>query len=175
MGLCHLSLRLSAWGLGLLGFMAPGSLAIAQTEPSIAPTQAILSAQRGLFRTITLSPRFEPDPLQLLGISGGRVTAAATTGRLNTETGSCAGYIGRQPDYRLVLNQDFDYLNLSVTSLGDTTLVIQGPGGTWCSDDQTAQNPSIGGQWLQGTYEIWVGSAEEDTYWVYGLTLSEVE
>ncbi|MEB3274162.1 MAG: hypothetical protein VKJ85_10305 [Prochlorothrix sp.] len=131
--------------------------------------------QRGLFRPITLAPGFTPDPFYLSGISGGRLSAEAQAGRSETETGIYWGYVSEQPDHRLVLTTFFDYLNVGVASAGDTTLVIRGPGGTWCSDDASGQDPRIGGQWLPGTYEVWVGSADPDTYLVYDLQLTEVE
>ncbi|WP_148288344.1 hypothetical protein [Prochlorothrix hollandica] len=159
--------------------LVPGSV-LSQTivSPSVPP--AALDSlpgvpPRGLFRTVTLAPRFSPDPLTISGISGGDREASTQTGRKETETGFCVGYIGTPPDHRLVLSDFFDFLNLRVTSAGDTTLVVEGPGGTWCSDDTQGQTPQIGGQWLPGTYDVWVGSGDPDAYYVYELNVSEVE
>jgi hypothetical protein len=128
-----------------------------------------------LFRSITLTPGFNPDPFQLSGISGGSVAAVTLADRLRTSTGICWGYVSSEPDYELVLTQGFSYLNLRVLSPGDTMLLVQGPGGTWCSDDAQGMNPSIAGQWLAGTYKIWVGSPQANQYTPYDLQLSEVE
>jgi len=127
-----------------------------------------------LFRTVTLTPGFDPDPFEISGISGGTVAAATIANRLETETGICGGYVSERPDYELVLTEDFSYLNLQVFSPQDTMLLIQGPGGTWCSDDVYDWNPSIAGQWLEGTYRVWVGSVERDQYIPYDLNFSEV-
>jgi hypothetical protein len=51
--------------------------------------------------------------------------------------------------------------------------VVRGPGGTWCNDDYTNMNPGIAGQWLSGTYQIWVGSYQEDQYYPYVIRISE--
>lgn len=191
-----------AWGIGLgviwgLGLMTGPALGQTQAPQYLTDSEANPSGgtaaqdtlaqdslaqdtlpplpQRGLFRPITLSPGFNPDPLLVGGISGGWQAAEVQAGRGETETGICWGYVSEQPDHRLVLTEFFDYLNVGVTSAGDTTLVISGPGGTWCSDDAQGHNPRIGGQWLPGTYQVWVGSAEADAYFVYDLQLTEVE
>ncbi|MGA0199410.1 MAG: hypothetical protein ACO3NK_09865 [Prochlorotrichaceae cyanobacterium] len=127
-----------------------------------------------LFRKVTLTPGFNPDPFQVSGISGGTTAAATIANRLETETGICWGYVSDLPDYEVVLTDDFNYLNLQVLSAQDTMLLVQGPGGTWCSDDVYGWNPSIAGQWLPGTYKVWVGSAQMDQYSPYDLDFSEV-
>lgn len=177
------------WGLGLMTWpalgqtQAPKYLTDSEANPSgdmsaqdtFAQDTLPPLPQRGLFRPITLSPGFNPDPLLVGGISGGWQAAEVQAGRGETETGICWGYVSEQPDHRLVLTEFFDYLTVGVTSAGDTTLVISGPGGTWCSDDAQGHNPRIGGQWLPGTYQVWVGSADADAYFVYDLQLTEVE
>lgn len=166
-------------GVGLLPSVALGQTQAPQylSDEAANPTPDSLPPlpQRGLFRPITLTPGFTPDPWLIGGISGGRQEATSQAGRGETETGICWGYISEQPDHRLVLTEFFDYLTVGVASAGDTTLVIQGPGGTWCSDDAQGRDPRIGGQWLPGTYQIWVGSADPDAYFVYDLQLTEVE
>jgi hypothetical protein len=75
----------------------------------------------------------------------------------------------------MVLQDFFNYLRLQVQSSEDTTLVIRGPGGTWCNDDYTDMNPGIAGQWLSGTYHIWVGSYERENYHPYVIRISETQ
>lgn len=72
------------------------------------------------------------------------------------------------------LTQFFNYLSLQVQSTEDTTLIIRGPGGTWCNDDSAGKNPGIAGQWLSGSYEVWVGSYQRNTYHPYVIRISEV-
>ncbi|NJK28104.1 MAG: hypothetical protein HC925_05815, partial [Coleofasciculaceae cyanobacterium SM2_3_26] len=66
----------------------------------------------------------------------------------------------------------FTYLSLEVESSEDTTLVIQGPGGTWCNDDYRNMNPGIAGQWLAGEYRVWVGSYKRGEYYPYAIRLT---
>lgn len=126
-----------------------------------------------IFENITLTPAFSPDPQTLRGISGGPMVASDLTGRAETATGPCTGFIDQQPDHRMMLTQYFNYLSLQVQSSDDTTLVIRGPGGTWCNDDFSGKNPGMVGQWLSGTYDIWVGSPRENAYHPYVIRLTE--
>ena len=168
-------LRNIARGLVLGSLMAWG---LEGVRPDSALAQQVLPRSKDslitLFRKVTLNPGFDPDPFALSGISGGTAPAATIADRLETETGICWGYVSEIPDYELVLTEVFAYLNLQVFSAQDTMLLVQGPGGTWCSDDIDGWNPSIAGQWLGGTYKIWVGSAELNQYSPYDLNLSEV-
>ena len=126
-----------------------------------------------IFENVTLTPAFSPDPETMRGISGGDAAASTLTGRAETATGPCTGFIDQQPDHRMVLTQYFNYLSLQVQSSDDTTLVIRGPGGTWCNDDYSGKNPGVVGQWLSGPYDIWVGSPSENAYHPYVIRLTE--
>jgi len=94
-------------------------------------------------------------------------------GRSKTETGECIGFVDRTPDHKITLKTNFKYLNLKVRSSGDTVLLIRGPGGAWCNDDTTGRNPAIAGEWLAGTYEVWVGSYEVNASFPYLLEITE--
>ena len=126
-----------------------------------------------IFEDVTLIPNFAPDPMTVRGLSGGFVPVQETTGRAETVTGPCIGFIDEKPDHRLVLRAFFDYLSIQVKSSEDTTLVIRGPGGTWCNDDYEGKNPGIVGQWLSGNYEIWVGSYQRHQYAPYIIRISQ--
>lgn len=147
------------FGTGLLTDMG----AIAQVVEPSPPT---------IFEDVTLSPSFSPDPATVRGISGGPIAAGEMAGRTETLTGTCAGFIDEQPDHKMELTQFFNYLSLQVESSEDTTLVIRGPGGIWCNDDYTGPNPGIAGQWLSGTYEIWIGSYAPDVYHPYVIRIT---
>jgi len=130
-----------------------------------------------IFEHLTLSPGldFMDDPIVLQGVSGGSLPARAVAGRRDTPTGACLGFVERAPDQVLTLTDFFDYLSLRVTSLQDTTLVVRGPGGSWCNDDYAgSKSPGIAGQWLAGTYEIWIGSYQDGDYHPYRLQLSQI-
>ena len=126
-----------------------------------------------IFEDVTLSPDFAPDPMTIRGISGGFVVAKETAGREETVTGPCIGFIDEKPDHKLVLRTFFEYLSIQVKSNEDTTLIVRGPGGTWCNDDYEGKNPGIVGQWLSGNYEIWVGSYERHKYSPYIIRISQ--
>ena len=99
-----------------------------------------------------------PNPLELTGNSGGQFLANRVIAKERTPTGLCLGYINASPNHILTLEDFFDDLSVRVDSAQDTTLIVQGPGGIWCSDDVHGHDPAIAGQWLAGTYQIWVGS-----------------
>ena len=122
------------------------------------------------FGSVSLSSGFYPDPQSLPGTSGGTVSAEAMGW---TGTGPCAGLIAQNPDHIMTLNSYFDYLRVDVSSGGDTTLVIHGPDGWWCNDDTVGLNPRIEGQWLAGTYRVWVGSYWSGEYHAYSISFSE--
>lgn len=128
-----------------------------------------------IFEDVTLSPSFAPDPTTVRGISGGTTAASELAGRTETATGPCNGFVDEAADHTIVLTEFFSYLSLQVQSPEDTTLVVRGPGGTWCNDDFSGPNPGITGQWLSGTYEIWVGSYTQDTYHPYVIRLTETQ
>lgn len=137
--------------------------------------RAILAPQTPLFENITIRPGFQPDPATIRGISGGSERASDIAGRQETANGPCVGFVTRNPSHTLVLNAPFNYLRLQVQSPDDTTLVISGPGGTWCNDDQDKKNAGISGQWLPGTYRIWVGSYQKDKYTPYVIRITQVQ
>ena len=137
------------------------------------PTLAQQAKSLPIFENATIGPNFSPDPRTLRGISGGSVPAKNVAGRAETATGPCVGFVDGQPDHKLVLNSFFNYLSIEVDSPQDTTLVIKGPGGTWCNDDYQGKNAGISGQWLKGSYQIWVGSYEKKKYHPYVIQITE--
>lgn len=130
--------------------------------------------QAPIFENVRLSPQFSPDPMTIRGISGGDVPARSVSDRPETATGPCVGFVDTKPDHTIVLNSFFNYLSVQVESPEDTTLVISGPGGSWCNDDLEGKNPGIAGQWQPGTYGVWVGSYQKDKYVPYVIRLTEV-
>lgn len=154
----------------LLGGMLSVSLPISHLWFN-APVQAQRSPQQ-MAQKLTISPKFSPDPIRLQGLSGGSVPMRVIAGRTDTSTGPCVGFADTKPDHTLELSSFFNYLSLQLNSSADTTLVIQGPGGIWCNDDVFGKNPGIAGQWLPGTYKIWVGSYEKTKYLPYTLQIT---
>jgi hypothetical protein len=130
-------------------------------------------AQSGTFGNATVKPKFVPDPIELEGVSGGAQSAQSVAGMGETPTGACLGNVDTKPDHVLSLTSSFKYLSLVTDSTADTTIVIKGPGGVWCNDDYQGKNAGISGQWLAGTYEVWVGSYTKNKSKPYTLKLSE--
>ncbi|MCL1472256.1 hypothetical protein [Argonema antarcticum] len=128
-----------------------------------------------LFDNLTIGPGFKPDPRTIRGISGGLERASDIAGRQETANGPCVGFVGKNPSHTLVLSSPFNYLRVQVQSPDDTTLVIQGPGGTWCNDDSEGKNAGIAGEWLPGTYSIWIGSYQKNKYTPYIIRVTQVQ
>ena len=127
---------------------------------------------REMFGNLTISPSDLRTPQTLYGISGGAQTMQSLSNQKQTETGECIGFVDTEPDHRLTLTQNFQYLRLQIKSSGDTVLLVKGPGGTWCNDDVRDRNPIIAGEWLSGTYSIWVGSYEQNASFPYLLEIT---
>lgn len=104
----------------------------------------------------TLEAGFLPDPSQVTLISGGSIAVSA----LDLED-ECTGYATAAPSFRLHWDGDSDLLRiLFVVDEGDTTLIVNDPGGRWfCNDDTNGLDPEL--QFrdpVTGQYDIWVGS-----------------
>jgi hypothetical protein len=128
-----------------------------------------------IFGDITIGRKFSPDPLKVRGMSGGSVPAGKVNGGSETPTGQCSGFVDKAADHTLKLTSKFDYLKIQVDSPADTTIMIKGPGGIWCNDDVDGKNPGIVGEWLEGVYQIWVGSYIKGKYFPYTLKITEVK
>lgn len=129
-----------------------------------------------IFGDVTIGPKFSPDPFTVRGMSGGSVPGNQVAGITQTATGPCTGFVDQTPDHTLELTSKFDYLKLQVDSPEDTTLIVTGPGGTWCNDEFNGKkNPGMIGEWLRGTYQIWVGSYKKGQYLPYTLQITQVK
>ena len=124
-----------------------------------------------IFGDVTIQHPFSPDPLTVRGMSGGSIPGSQIAGTETTPTGPCKGFMDEKPDHTLELVSKFEYLKLVVNSPADTTMIIKGPGGTWCNDDFDGKNPGVVGEWLPGTYQIWIGSYKENDSLPYTLKI----
>ncbi|XPM55682.2 MAG: hypothetical protein EDM05_049945 [Leptolyngbya sp. IPPAS B-1204] len=179
LGDCSIAKSAAAILIGVGAFVAIAQPGLGQSpEPASPPASPLplqfplLPCLSPIFENVTLAPGFSPDPTTVRGISGGPQAASEIAGRAETVTGPCNGFVDTQPDHTLTLTQFFNYLRLQVQSSEDTTLVIRGPGGTWCNDDYSGKNPGLAGQWLSGTYEIWVGSYDETGFHPYVIRMT---
>lgn len=126
-----------------------------------------------MFQNATLSPKFSPDPTDLKGITGGSVAAKEAAGRADSPTGGCLGFMDAAPNHTIELKAAFKYLKIQTQSSEDTTIVIKGPGGVWCNDDLQDKNAGIEGEWLAGSYQVWVGTYNKDKATPYTLRITE--
>ena len=147
--------------------------ALAMTIPGAAHAQDLFADPNS--GTIELSANFETDPTTMEVISGGEID-------VSTQVAGCTGLISNAPDVRLSFSAGGEPSNyplfISVTSDGDTTLVVNAPDGSWyCNDDREPGNTNprvIFGPAQSGNYEIWIGSFEEGEFIEATLKISEL-
>lgn len=94
-------------------------------------------------------------------VAGGEIDAYAALGDISDY--GCVGNIAEAPDFR------FNYtgsgpLTISVTSVDDTTLVVNDPTGAWnCDDDSVGFDPEVFfASAMPGQYDVWVGTFGTD-------------
>lgn len=136
-----------------------------------APASAQNVNANPTYTTLTLRAGFQPDPTVVNVQSGGSINAQS----INS---ACAGFIADAPDVRLVYSAGSLPLIISVNSSADTTLVVNGPDGSWyCDDDSGAEgmNPMVRlNSPASGRYEIWVGTYGGANLQAAQLHISEV-
>ena len=101
------------------------------------------------------------DPITLTGISGGSVKT------------DC-GYISDTPSQVIEATDPFPYLQLTVESRGQPTLLVEGPGGRFCvlSNDAVEPKAKLSGYWTVGKYSVYVGESSKQNY-QYTLSISQ--
>jgi len=110
------------------------------------------------FGTRSITPGFTPDPMNVNVTSGGGIDAS------QAQLGSgCVGFLTRQPDFRITLTGNDDFLRIYATSNSndDITLVVNSSNGQWiCNDDSYGgTNPSVDLRNVRGgQIDVWVGS-----------------
>jgi len=140
-------------------------------------TAGIAAAQNyGLqpaYGTVNLTAGFTPDPYVVNVASGGRNDASQTV------SSSCRGFIAEAPDVRLNYRAGSSLpLIISVNSSADTTLVVNGPDGSWYCDDDggvNGLNPAL--RWnspASGQYDIWVGTYGNASNQAAQVAISEI-
>jgi hypothetical protein len=150
--------KLFAAGVALAAFVAVPAMA---QDFNANPT----------YGTVNLRSGFTPDPHVVNVQSGGSIAASGVSS-------SCAGFIANAPDVRLNYTAGSLPLIISAASAADTTLVINGPDGSWyCDDDGGAEgmNPSLRfGSPQSGQYDIWIGTYGNASLQAAQLNISEV-
>lgn len=146
------------------------SVVVNMVIPGITSAQTTIP----MFRDLNIDGELPREGIRVTGMSGGRTHGSQIAGRTSTLTGPCTGYVDVNPKHILTLESKFDNLMLVVTSPQDTTLIVRGPGGTWCSDDYNGKNPGLIGEWLPGKYQIWIGSYKQGESFPYTLQMTEM-
>jgi hypothetical protein len=128
------------------------------------------------YESFTLAPGFQPNPVVGTGLSGGTRLVECYTLESNGET-MVETYVDSAdaPDHVVTVTQPFADLIASVESEGDVTLLIEGPDGTYCSDDVDGLMPAIAGSWSAGSYNIWIGDFVGDGSGAYRYELVLIE
>lgn len=162
--------------------LTPDNYATAQpTEPetttgtSDAPASAtrLSPSSDPNFGVVKLSSGFQPSPHQIRITSGGTIDAS----ELNLDP-HVSGYTTSAPDVRLQWAGSSEYLRIYFEAEdedGDTTLIVSAPDGVWHGNDDTDDlNPVLRfHQPLVGTYDIWIGSYDEEQNVIGTLYITE--
>ncbi len=111
--------------------------------------------------TIQIKTNFTPDPLVLNGKSGG-------------QRASNCGNISASPNHIIQLTESVPYMRFTVEGDGQPTLLIDGPGGRFCtlSDAYSRSKLELSGYWQAGNYSLYVGEVSARQY-NYTLSISQ--
>lgn len=113
-----------------------------------------------------------------LGTGYGRTTLSGTVyGVAEASTrfdASCSGWIADNPDFQMTIEGSSEAYVAVTGAVGtDLTLVIDGPPGRFCHDDDTGSDPTFHETLAAGTYNVWVGdNAGASTGASYGIQFS---
>jgi hypothetical protein len=117
-----------------------------QPDPKLNPTYGAVSLKAG----------FEPDPVAKSLQAGGELRATL---------GGLEAYVAKAPDFRVDYVAGKYPLSFTVKSVGDTTLHIRLPDGTWVADDDSGGglDPLVRlAKPQSGRYDIYVGALSKD-------------
>ncbi|MEN9216473.1 MAG: hypothetical protein Q6K90_04010 [Gloeomargarita sp. HHBFW_bins_162] len=108
---------------------------------------------------VNVTPGFAP--MTLRGRAGGAVNS-----------GIC-GYIARQPNHRVQVQEDIDYAKLIVLNPRELMVLVNGADGSFCATPIQGQPAQISGYWKAGMYEIFVGRSQPHSSPDYQLLLTQ--
>jgi hypothetical protein len=156
------------WNTRLTRTLAIGALTMALGASIAAAQDTIDPTADPTFGGITLNSGFTPDPFIRTLTSGGSINASSVDP-------TCTGYIAAAPDYFVNVEDAMSHLRILFVADGDTTLVVQGPDGSFtCNDDGFNLNPIVDiVNPSTGDYNIWVGSYSVNEFLSGYLMISE--
>lgn len=180
------SASVSGLALGLAWGMLPQPVLAQDIISLVLETQSSVARGASHFGQLVLEPVADRRPARqtVTWITGdswntGGMASLTAISNFDDRDELCSGYSynTQTPDHILTLTADFDQLQIGVESGGeDTTLVIEGPQGTYCGDDGKGggDDASIGrSSWRKGTYRIWVGTADPGQRYSYRLKITQ--
>jgi hypothetical protein len=111
---------------------------------------------RANFGSVRLSAGFTPDPYTVSVYAGGSIDAYDDTDL----PGACVGNISDAPDFSITYTAGSLPLAIRAVSGSDTTLIVNGPDGSWsCDDDSFGDGDPqvVFRRPRSGKYDIWIG------------------
>lgn len=130
---------------------ATAAALVAVTSVPASAQNAGLTAISGEIR---LNAGFTPDPYRVSLVAGGSINGGALPG-------ACTGMISDAPDFEVSYSAGSFPLVFRTLSSSDTTLIINGPDGSWYCDDDSFGDGDAEVRFnrpASGTYDIWVGT-----------------
>ena len=125
-----------------------------------ASPQMVLAQDASLdanFGSVRLNSGFTPDPHRVSITAGGSIDAYEDTPLPQ----ACVGMISNAPDYKVTYSAGGLPLVFRTLSAVDTTLIINGPDGSWSCDDDSYGDLDAEVRFNRpqsGTYDVWVGT-----------------
>ena len=107
------------------------------------------------YGSVSLRAGFTPDPYNINLTAGGNIDVSYSV------SSDCRGYVTNAPDVELYYSAGSLPLIISTNSSSDTTLVVNGPDGSWYCDDDGGEGLNASLRWnrpMSGAYHIWVGT-----------------
>lgn len=148
-----------------LGALPTPTLVVPVVTAGALPTAVALPTAPAGENPAGLNPFAEPTygVVSLGAVIVPHTLEANAGGTLDATTLSedCVGYVTAQPDYRVQWSGTGGFLRFYFVGLGDSTLVVYAPDGTWhCNDDSfVSVNPTVDVlEAVPGIYNIWIGS-----------------
>lgn len=159
------------WVGAVSGSSVAAELHISEISGDTDSSAAIDMSAQANFGEIILRSGFTPDPHSIEMTAGGNIQAGSVNG-------SCSGFVSSSPDYEVTYRDAGSFpLTFAFTAKGDTTLMINGPDGSWYCDDDSGGNGNprvVFSDASDGVYDVWVGSYSGEM--IPGrLTISEVQ
>ncbi|MNQ42811.1 hypothetical protein D3C85_565200 [compost metagenome] len=135
--------------------MLSGVAALLLAAPMCASAQD--ASKTATYGEIVLQAGFAPDPYRVSVTAGGSIDAYADT----PLPAACVGNVAEAPDFEVTYEAGRLPLVFRTLSSVDTTLIINGPDGTWSCDDDSYGDGDAQVRFdkpRSGTYDVWIGT-----------------